>query len=117
MLEWPSRSLTTCRSAPPASSHEAWACRSPCTVTDHGMSAALTAGSPGEVEFEVNGWPPKKAEARSLFAAGHPQADKARKLLEAAREAVQRGGWGPATSEVAFELTLHCPSRPAAEAP
>jgi hypothetical protein len=59
---------------------------------------------------------PKKAEAKSLFAAGHPQADRARKLLEAAREAVRRGGWSPATSEVALELTIRCPTRPPGDA-
>ncbi len=72
--------------------------------------------SPGAVEFEVAGWPPKKAEAKSLFAAGHPQAERARKLLEAAKEAVQRGGWIPASSEVALELTIRCPARPPGDA-
>jgi len=33
MLAWPSRSFTTCRSAPPASSHDAWAWRRSCIRT------------------------------------------------------------------------------------
>src|SRR5260370_1248665 len=33
MLAWPSRSFTTCRSAPPARSHEACACLRSCTLT------------------------------------------------------------------------------------
>ena len=57
------------------------------------------------------GWPPKKNEAKSLSAAGHVQADKVRALLEAARDAIQRDGWSPATGEVALELTI-----PAAQA-
>src|SRR5262245_19402168 len=46
MLECTSRSLTTSRSAPPASSHEACAWRSPCTVTVSGQSARLDGGQP-----------------------------------------------------------------------
>ena len=52
-------------------------------------------GSPGGVEFEVMGWPPKKNEAKSLFAGGHVQADKVRALLEAARDAIQHDGTTP----------------------
>lgn len=62
------------------------------------------------------GWPPKKNEAKSLSAAGHVQADKVRALLEAARDAIQRDGWSPATGEVALELTICCPGRPDGDA-
>ena len=72
--------------------------------------------SPGGVEFEVMGWPPKKNEAKSLFAAGHAHADKVKALLEAARDAIQRDGWSPATGEVALELSIRCPGRPAGDA-
>jgi len=73
-------------------------------------------GSPGGVEFEVSGWPPKKNEAKSLFAAGHGHADKVRALLEAARDAIHRDHWSPATGEVALELTIRCPGRPDGDA-
>ena len=72
--------------------------------------------SPGGVEFEVKGWPPKKNEAKSLFAAGHPHADKVRALLEAAQDVIQRDGWTAATGEVVFELSIRCPGRPAGDA-
>jgi hypothetical protein len=62
------------------------------------------------------GWPPKKNEAKSLFAVGHVQADKVRALLEAAQDAIQRDGWSPATGEVALELTICCPGRPDGDA-
>jgi hypothetical protein len=68
-------------------------------------------GSPGGVEFEVMGWPPKKNEAKSLLAAGHVHADGVRALLEAARDAIQRDRWRPATGAVALELTIRCPGR------
>jgi hypothetical protein len=42
-------------------------------------------GSPGGVELEVTGSPPKKNEAKSLFAADHLHAGKMRALLQAAR--------------------------------
>jgi hypothetical protein len=73
-------------------------------------------GSPGGVEFEVVGWPPKKNEAKSLFAAGHKHADKVKALLEAARDATQRHNWSPATGEVALELTIRSPGRPDGDA-
>jgi hypothetical protein len=73
-------------------------------------------GSPGGVEFEVMGWPPKKNEAKSLFAAGHAHADKVRVLLEAARDAIQRDSWSPATGEVALELIIRSPGRPDGDA-
>lgn len=72
-------------------------------------------GSPGAVEFEVMGWPPKKNEAKSLFAAGHSHADKVKALLVAARDVIQRDRWSPATGEVALELTICCPGRPAGD--
>ena len=73
-------------------------------------------GTPDGVEFEVMGWPPKKNEAKSLFAAGHVHADKVRALLEAARDAIQRDRWSPATGEVALELTIRGPGRPDGDA-
>jgi hypothetical protein len=72
--------------------------------------------SPGGVEFEVMGWPPKKNEAKSLFAAGHKHADKVRALLEAAQDAIRRDGWTAATGEVVLELSIRCPGRPDGDA-
>lgn len=71
---------------------------------------------PDAIEFEVKGWPPKKSEAKSLFAAGHPKADMVRALLEAARDAARRDGWSPVTGQVALELTINCPDRPNGDA-
>ena len=46
-----------------------------------------------EIEIRVDGWPPAKSEARSMFAAGHPHASRVRELLEAARGAVRDQPW------------------------
>jgi hypothetical protein len=73
-------------------------------------------GSSGGVELEVSGWPPKKNEAKSLFAAGHDHADKVRALLEATRDAIHRDRWSPATGEIALELIIRCPGRPDGDA-
>ena len=62
------------------------------------------------------GWPPKKNEAKSLFAAGHMHVGNVRALLEAARDAIQRDRWSPAAGEVALELTIRCPGRPDGDA-
>ena len=39
---------------------------------------------PGAIEFEVKGWPPKKSEAKLLFAASHKKAEQVTALLMAA---------------------------------
>ncbi|MBO4207128.1 hypothetical protein [Micromonospora echinofusca] len=61
------------------------------------------------LSFEVNGLPPVKTEALSIFAAGHRQATRVRALLEAACAAAQRTGWTPLTGPVEVDLTLRCP--------
>jgi hypothetical protein len=61
------------------------------------------------LSFEVDGPPPIKTEALSIFTAGHRQAVRVRALLEAACEAAQRSGWTPLTGPVALELELRCP--------
>lgn len=71
---------------------------------------------PHAVEFEVNGWPPNKNEAKSLFAAGHSKSNRVRALLEAARNATRRDRWSLVTGLVALELTIYCPGRPAGDA-
>jgi hypothetical protein len=71
---------------------------------------------PDAIEFEVKGWPPKKSEAKSLFAVGHPKAERVTALLKAARDAVQRDDWSLASGRVALELTIYCPDRPDGDA-
>lgn len=68
------------------------------------------------VGFDVQGWPPKKSEAKSMFSAGHPQADRVHALLVAAQDAVRSDGWSPVIGPVALELTIFCPSRPEGDA-
>lgn len=69
-----------------------------------------------EIAFAVRGWPPKKSEAKSLLAAGHPHESLVRDLLTAAQGAAQRSGWGTCTSEVALALTIRGPRRPPGDA-
>jgi len=45
------------------------------------------------IEFEVDGWPPAKNEALSIFNPTHSQAPRVRMLLEAARVALSRSEW------------------------
>ena len=45
------------------------------------------------IEFEVDGWPPAKNEALSIFNPTHGQAPRVRMLLEAAQEALTRSEW------------------------
>jgi hypothetical protein len=71
---------------------------------------------PGTIEFEVKEWPPKKNEAKSLFAAGHSKAKEVTALLTAARDAVQRDDWSVVTCRVSLELTIYCPGRPYGDA-
>jgi len=71
---------------------------------------------PDVIEFEVKGLPPKKSEAKSLFAADHPKADRVAALLKAARDAVQRVDWETATGRVALDLIIYCPDRPDGDA-
>ncbi|MEV4759535.1 hypothetical protein AB0J86_31185 [Micromonospora sp. NPDC049559] len=61
------------------------------------------------LSFEVDGPPPAKTEALSIFAAGHRQAGRIRALLEAACRAAQHSGWTPLTGPVALDLVLRCP--------
>jgi len=71
---------------------------------------------PDDIEFEVQDWPPTKAEAKSLLAAGHPHAQRVRSLLEAARDAIRRTGWTVTASDIALELVIRSPGRPPSDA-
>ncbi|GAA3735164.1 hypothetical protein GCM10022225_17160 [Plantactinospora mayteni] len=61
------------------------------------------------LSFEVNGPPPVRTEALSIFAAGHRQAARVRTLLQAACAAAQRSGWTALTEPVALEIVLRSP--------
>lgn len=69
-----------------------------------------------EVILQVDGWPPTKAEAKSLLAAGHPHAERVRALLFAAREAAQKHGWATTAAEIGLDLVVRGPTRPASDA-
>ena len=71
---------------------------------------------PDAIEFEVKGLPPKKSEAKSLFAIDHPKADRVTALLKAARDVMQRDDWNIVTGRVALELTIYCPGQPDGDA-
>jgi hypothetical protein len=72
--------------------------------------------SPGEINFEVQGWPPIKNEAKSLLAAGHPHALRVHALLTAAQAAVERTGWESGGGQVGLELIVRCRGRPPGDA-
>jgi hypothetical protein len=69
------------------------------------------------IEFDVDGWPPLKNEASSLFSARHSHAERVRKLLVAAAEAVALDGWNRVADDVALEVTVRSPTpRPRGDA-
>ena len=47
------------------------------------------------IRLTVDGWPPAKGEARSMFAKCHPHRPCVRALLEAAAEALAGSQWDP----------------------
>ena len=47
------------------------------------------------IRLTVDGWPPAKSEARSMFAEGHRHRHCVRALLEAAAEALAGSQWDP----------------------
>lgn len=70
-----------------------------------------------EVTFSVDGWPPVKNEAKSLLAVGHTHAERVRRLLAAARQAVgDRQDVLFDARPVGLELTLSSPEEPPADA-
>jgi hypothetical protein len=69
-----------------------------------------------EITLEVDGWPPTKAEAKSLLAAGHPHAERVRALLFAARQAAQEYGWATTSVDIGLDLVVRGPARPASDA-
>ncbi|MDG4831774.1 hypothetical protein O7627_21065 [Solwaraspora sp. WMMD1047] len=62
------------------------------------------------LSFEVNGLPPVRTEALSIFSAGHRQAGRVRTLLEAACAAAQQTGWIPLAEPVELDVVLRCPA-------
>jgi Holliday junction resolvase RusA-like endonuclease len=71
---------------------------------------------PDAIEFEVKGLPPKKSEAKSLFAVDHTKDDRVTALLKAVHDAMQCDDWNTVTGWVALELTIYCPDRPDGDA-
>jgi hypothetical protein len=63
-----------------------------------------------EIAFSVDGWPPAKNEARSMFGVQHGHAPRVRALLEAARVEMVSVGWETTTEPVGLELVLHAPA-------
>nr|MDT0659730.1 hypothetical protein [Micromonospora sp. DSM 115978] len=61
------------------------------------------------LSFDVNGLPPVRTEALSIFSAGHRQAGRVRTLLEAACAAAQQTGWIPLVDPVQLDVVLRCP--------
>src|SRR5436309_2155653 len=47
-----------------------------------------------EISFVVSGYPPAKSEALSMLGAGHKHARRVIRLLEAARETIERESFG-----------------------
>jgi len=62
-----------------------------------------------EIAFSVDGWPPAKSEARSMFGVQHSHASRVRALLEAARVEIVRVGWETTTEPIGLEVVLHAP--------
>jgi hypothetical protein len=70
-----------------------------------------------EIAFDVAGWPPIKNEAKSMLAANHPQIERVRTLLQAARAAVMRTGWVPLDGPTGLDVVVRTPpGRPAGDA-
>ncbi|MFC7483868.1 hypothetical protein ACFQX7_32910 [Luedemannella flava] len=67
------------------------------------------------IRFDVDGWPPQKNEARSMFAANHRLADRVVALLRAAGTVLPTG-WAPFAGPVGLDVVLRGPRRPPADA-
>ena len=91
MDPWPRRSLTTCKSAPPASSHEACACRSPCGVTRNPRSARRQRRVPHVVSEPIAGHVPIGIGVRNARAPGAVLASGA---VHLDRNLIEGGGVG-----------------------
>jgi hypothetical protein len=59
-----------------------------------------------EISFEVEGLPPAKNEASSMFAARHSHAARVHRLLEAAGIELQRTAWEVTSGPVGLNLTV-----------
>jgi hypothetical protein len=67
------------------------------------------------IRLEVDGKPPLKGEAISVFNAKHGQAERIRTLLEAARRACQEQGFAPISEgDVALDVITRLPAGDAA---
>ena len=63
------------------------------------------------IEFDVDGWPPAKSEALSIFRPTHRSAPSVRTLLEAAQAAMLDSEWPPREQRrIGLELVVVEPS-------
>lgn len=61
-----------------------------------------------QIQVEVSGYPPAKGEALSMLGASHSHAPRVRLLLEAARQAIEKGASPLGDSPIGLELVLRC---------
>jgi hypothetical protein len=63
-----------------------------------------------QITFQVEGLPPAKNEASSLFAQRHPHAGRALTLLSAAKRAIEMAQWETTTVPLALDVILVAPT-------
>ncbi len=69
------------------------------------------------IEFDVEGLPPAKSEAKSMLGIGHPHEPRVRRLLEAVVATVNRVGFpGFGDRRIALEVVLRCAGNPPSDA-
>lgn len=69
------------------------------------------------LNFSVEGYPPAKAEARSMLGVGHPHRDRVFSLLSAARTAAAGSEFTPKLTEpLGLELVIFGPTEPPSDA-
>ncbi|MEU7802417.1 hypothetical protein AB0B10_24450 [Micromonospora arborensis] len=91
-------------------------------MVDHAVWKDERAGASGvgtrpTIVFDVDGVPPIKNEALSLFAANHSQRERVERLLTAATAAAERLGWTSVPDHVELDVTVRSPAaRPSGDA-
>lgn len=60
-----------------------------------------------KITFTVDGWPPAKSEALSIFSTKHPHRDRVSVLLSEARRELDKSDWNPdERRQIGFELSV-----------
>jgi hypothetical protein len=81
-----------------------------CRIVLRGDPTAALASQ--RISFTVEGTPPAKNEALSIFSAGHSQVHRVRALLHAAQDAIKVHDFIPVDSEsLELDLVVHAPPR------